>query len=220
MPLPQTIIGHSHTFSQPANMVKFLVGPTSQEFVIHKEVVCVTSQALKAAFSVYFTEGQSQQYRLEHVDETTFQLLMQWMYQNYVPLLTEKRGQNQRFLELCKLWVLAERFIMLKLQNYIIEILFELHGETYDELTYDYQPHCLKYIYGKDNEGTPFTKKGSQLRKLFFFFFADMEVNEVEVFAKQEDLPGEFIEEFHMYIHLTSLGDRRSGIEELKDILV
>ncbi|KAH7363908.1 hypothetical protein BKA65DRAFT_489913 [Rhexocercosporidium sp. MPI-PUGE-AT-0058] len=113
-------------FNEPTALVTFVVGPNSTEFLIHKEVVCLYSDILRAAFNGNFTEGRTQTYRLEDTSEAAFRLFMQWLYcQKFTVLQTTPDDTNSldgateqaEDMALVELWILADKFGMPHLQN-------------------------------------------------------------------------------------------------------
>jgi hypothetical protein len=85
---------------------------------------------LKAAFNSSFIEGQTQTYQLKDVLPSTFRLLVQWLYSNnfkVAPTDRHRKGWEEflaateaQYNQLVQLWVLAERMIILRLQNKVM----------------------------------------------------------------------------------------------------
>jgi BTB/POZ domain len=67
--------------SKPPQFVTIIVSkpPTEQKFVVHKELICFHSPFFHAAFNGKFTEGQTQEMRMDDVDEETFGQLVHWL---------------------------------------------------------------------------------------------------------------------------------------------
>ncbi len=63
--------------------VKLIVGPENdqKEFVIHKDLLCATSEFFQRAFSGRFTEGQTQEMRLPEDDPQVFSFFCDWLYE-------------------------------------------------------------------------------------------------------------------------------------------
>jgi hypothetical protein len=61
-------------------MVKVLVGPTEQEFLVYKNKVCNASPFLNAAFNGNFKEGVEGLVRLPDDDVGVFDHFLQWVY--------------------------------------------------------------------------------------------------------------------------------------------
>jgi len=102
---------------------------------------------LKAAFNGNFIEGQTQTYRLEGTDPKIFTLLVQWMYKQAfkhgVPEMEAPNIRGRGFLDahghtpppveldsmysnMVALYILAERLIIPRPQNYIMGSLVEM----------------------------------------------------------------------------------------------
>jgi len=98
-------------------MVTFIVGPEKEESKVHKHLVYQYSTTLKVAFNSNFLEGQTQTYNLEGVSEGCFKLFLEWMY--------SKTFEDATTVSECllELWVLADRSIIPKLQNFAIDLL-------------------------------------------------------------------------------------------------
>lgn len=77
------------------------------------------SPVLKAALNGAFIEGQTQTYTLDDTTEEVFSLLSQWFYTR--KLEGELGGRDKATSNLYKLWVLAEKLLVLTLQNLIID---------------------------------------------------------------------------------------------------
>jgi hypothetical protein len=136
--------------------------PTTKKFLVHKEFVCRHSLVFKAAFNSDFEEGRTQTYRLEDVPEGAVQMLVQWF--NVRKLNTDQVGEKKtpvlRTLELCTLWVLADRLLIPRLQN---EVVHELHAHLIR--TEMVPTSSLNYLYEN-------TLNGSPIRRLLLYHCA------------------------------------------------
>jgi len=67
--------------SKPQQFVTIIVSKasTEQKFVIHKELICFHSPFFNAAFNGKFIEGETQEMRMDDVDEETFGQLVHWL---------------------------------------------------------------------------------------------------------------------------------------------
>ncbi|KAG4424720.1 hypothetical protein IFR04_002068 [Cadophora malorum] len=129
-------------FSHPDVFVTFLIGPEPNptKFVVHREFACYHSKVLNAAFNSNFIEGQTQTYQLEDTTPGTFKLLVQWLYTQKLKIsqltcpeqfggLAEKVDRDadvcwyEEDMNLARLWVLADRLGMPKLQNNVMFII-------------------------------------------------------------------------------------------------
>jgi hypothetical protein len=86
---------------------------------VHKKFACNYSPVLKAAFTGNFMEGQTQTYTMEDTTEGAFTLLAQWFYTQ--KLDGDLGGANVAGDNLARLWVLAERLLIPRLQNLAID---------------------------------------------------------------------------------------------------
>lgn len=174
---------------------------------MHKEVVYLHSPVLRAAFESGFIEGQTKTYVLDDTEPSTFRLLVQWLYTQQVRFFlseSEVRGYNgldrscpmnertmlvrlkQQHWDLVRLWILADKFCIVGLQNTAIDEIWKLYYD-WNELPY----HCLSYVYST----LPF---GNVLRTFIFeLFFCYMP------FCYQRDgLPDEFLQEMDVAFDL------------------
>ncbi|KAE9374842.1 hypothetical protein N431DRAFT_503602 [Stipitochalara longipes BDJ] len=143
-------------FKHPIELVTFIVSKDGIEetFPVHKEHACYYSPVLKAAFTGSFIEGKTQVYRLEDTDPKIFRFLIQWIYkqtfkdcetksETKIEKKTGVRGRSfadrdqlgleppskevdSLYLNMVGLYVLAERLIIPRLQNYIMGSLKEV----------------------------------------------------------------------------------------------
>ena len=122
-------------------MVIIYAGPEKKPFIIHKEVACLYSPVLRAAFESSFVEGQTQKYNLEDVKPEVFNLFMQWLYgKKFTPCLSKAeldsirpsangrnidipttKKLNEHIENLVYLWVTADYLQIPVLQNYIVD---------------------------------------------------------------------------------------------------
>lgn len=124
-------------------MVIFSIGPSGEQFLVHKEHPCHYSPVLRKAFNSEFLEGQTQRYTMEHVTTGTFRFFVQWLYKQKirigvhrsydmnVGLLSPDDYQNHIALcgtqasDLVALWCLAEELLIPKLQDLVMDHLQE-----------------------------------------------------------------------------------------------
>ncbi|PMD64785.1 uncharacterized protein K444DRAFT_625422 [Hyaloscypha bicolor E] len=144
-------------FKEPVELVAFVVGKDGVEETIpvHKEHACYYSPVLKAAFTSSFVEGQTQTYRVEDTDPDIFRLLIQWFYKQTFKHSTANSAESiieeqsivevseaefpsaeidSMYLNMVKLWILAERLIIPRLQNFIMDSLVEMSEESWSTL--------------------------------------------------------------------------------------
>ncbi|CZR51147.1 uncharacterized protein PAC_01022 [Phialocephala subalpina] len=135
----------------------------SEPFIVHRDFATCYSPVLKAAFESGFIEGQKQEYRFdEDFDEDVIRILSQWFYTQKIDLGNIREPDlgppistiDLRIDCLIKLWVLADRLLIPKLQNVAIESLKVISNEA------SVLPADLN------------TAKGSPLRIWFIYQFA------------------------------------------------
>ncbi|KAL3417827.1 hypothetical protein PVAG01_10837 [Phlyctema vagabunda] len=137
-------------FDRPDKVVTFIIGPSKQNFVVHKEFVCHYSPVLEAAFNSAFVEGQTQTYVLEDTTQQAFKYFVQWLYAQSIDLEIHGKGDKTKVKcdedgspdaeirgEICgkqnstliEVWLLAAKFMVPGLQNHIIDLFMENHAK-------------------------------------------------------------------------------------------
>jgi hypothetical protein len=146
--------------SEVAEFVTFIIGPAtaSKIFLVHKEFVYHHSPVLKTAFESSFIEGETQIYKLDDVTPATFTLFVQWLYtQNLCNPITPP-GDVSSLIEhwhsLLRLWVLADKMMVPRLQNMTINAI-----ENFRKSTLTLPSDEFAYVYEN-------TDTGSQLRRI------------------------------------------------------
>jgi hypothetical protein len=101
-------------------VVTIIIGleDSKQTFIIHKDLICYYSP-FSTAFNSNFTEGSTQCMTLPDIDADSFGILVHWFYTQQIDLDSKDRDAN--ILPLAKLWSLAERCLITKLQNSIMD---------------------------------------------------------------------------------------------------
>ncbi|KAH7304866.1 hypothetical protein BKA65DRAFT_560359 [Rhexocercosporidium sp. MPI-PUGE-AT-0058] len=92
------------------------------KFIIHKNIICHHSPFFSAAFNSQFVEGQTQSMTLDDIDPVIFGSFVNWVYHQNVEA---DKGVKMGPEMLVKLWIVAERFIVPKLQNQAMNMLFQ-----------------------------------------------------------------------------------------------
>ncbi|KAH7403726.1 hypothetical protein BKA64DRAFT_707201 [Cadophora sp. MPI-SDFR-AT-0126] len=88
------------------------------KFCIHKDFICYHSPFFAAAFTGHCVEGESQTMSFDDVHPPTFGVFTNWLY---TQALKTRAGDNlDDIWNLTELWILAQRFLMPKLQNQIM----------------------------------------------------------------------------------------------------
>lgn len=126
---------------------------------MHKDFAVHYSPALKAAFASAFVEGQTQTYRFEDTTEEAIRLLVHWMYTQQLDTERDmeklkERGPNganvTQNTALFQLWVLADKMLIPRLQNMVMDKIDEL--ARYTRLT---PTSHVRYTWKNTQYGSP-----------------------------------------------------------------
>lgn len=145
--------------SETEDTMTLLIGPATspKKFVVHKSFACYYSPVLKEAFNGEFMGGQTQTYKLEDTTAGAFALFVQWLYTQKIVLETQDDVTAQ-WQSLIYLWVLAEKFLIHRLQNQTIDSI-----DQCQRTSKTINVSNLKYIYENTSAASP-------LRRLFLYF--------------------------------------------------
>jgi hypothetical protein len=97
-------------------------GPQPPKFIIHKNKICSHSSFFSAAFNSNFIEGMNQEMTLD-VDLKAFGIIANWMYTQDI---VASSGELPDFCTLARVWILADRFLIPKLQNQAMKDLLNI----------------------------------------------------------------------------------------------
>ncbi|TGO47471.1 hypothetical protein BCON_0276g00110 [Botryotinia convoluta] len=151
-------------FSSPNEMVTFIVGTGDKQetFQVHKQIACEHSEVWNRAFNSPFIEGKTQTYRIEDTGPEVFRLLTQWVYREkfdciHLGDLDASHGDDLDSMGQCikedgillSLWVLAEKFLIHRLQNYTMHIICK-KGTACRQIC----PSYYGYVYENTVEGS------------------------------------------------------------------
>lgn len=109
--------------------------PDAEYFTVHKSFACFYSPALHAALNSNFIEGKEQFFRLDEDDFETVRLLVHWFYtqvldtQQPTKVLEDKQKTTEE-TALVKLWILADKLLIRKLQNNVCCKIHQIFMET------------------------------------------------------------------------------------------
>jgi hypothetical protein len=96
-----------------------------KKFLVHKVFACHYSPVLSAALNnTAFIEGETQIYRLDDTTEGAFGLLVQWLYSQKLEYDDGAGGVTAE--NLVRLWVLAGKLLIPRLQNLAVDLLEEI----------------------------------------------------------------------------------------------
>jgi len=121
-------------------MVTFIIGAESvkQNFLVHKHLASAHSPFFKAAFESPMVEGTMQTMRLEDVEVETFGVLVHWMYTGEFKaglraFTNDKDDTDYDLTAVAKVWKLAQRLLMPRLQNSAMEEIFKNRRVSSDD---------------------------------------------------------------------------------------
>ena len=116
------------------------MGQSQKEFYVHPDLLCEASSFFKAAFGGNFKESLEKIMELPDDDEDIFSLFVDWLYHGRYEMLAELvdddtseddqdddedvDDEGDRYLQVFKLFVLAEKYNVSKLKRLLIETLF------------------------------------------------------------------------------------------------
>jgi len=127
------------TWIDLSSTITIVVANTGTEYVVHKHVVCEASPFVTACLKEHTKEAREQKIEVqEWDDDDSMRILIVWMYQGKSILRISAsllNGLNTRPSErvgalqvrLTKLYLLADRFLMLELKNNIIDCISDLN---------------------------------------------------------------------------------------------
>ncbi len=119
------------------------------KYIIHKDFICYYSPFFKAAFNGNFKEGQTQEMRIS-ADVVAFGVVVNWLYSQKVMAF----GCDELTLStLTQAWILADRFLIPKLQNQIMLQIYEICAwiETSKDCTNFETFAKIAWTYGDGN---------------------------------------------------------------------
>ncbi|KUJ07470.1 uncharacterized protein LY89DRAFT_556207, partial [Mollisia scopiformis] len=90
------------------------IGAIAETFTVLKSVICHYSPFFNAAFNSQFKEGDTQSMVLNDADTNAFRLFVDWLYTQEIRY---DDAETSSMMTLARLWILADRFLIPKLQN-------------------------------------------------------------------------------------------------------
>lgn len=161
-------------------MIKFEVGVTQTTFFVHLNLLCSASPYFKAAFTNGFLEAQQKSMKIPEDDPDTFEILVRWVYTKKLDLPNPgtDEAHDERYLQLCKLYVLTDKYRMMGMKNYIIDRIFmmlpkqpprqsPISKPSFKPLLKPPSAHVMLYIYKN-------TTNDCTLRKLLVAWFVSI----------------------------------------------
>jgi len=123
-----------------------------QTFLVHKKFICQYSPFFDAAFNGNFKEGTSQELDLQDTDPVAFSIFVDWLYTQTITSNPSDIDVPTELLMLVKLWVLADKLLIPRLQNETLAIFDERRSST-GRLGHGMRS-CF-YVYENTSEGSP-----------------------------------------------------------------
>ena len=123
----------------------------SETFTVHKKFICHYSPYFDAAFNGNFIEGVTQKSEIEG-HPAVFSAFVSWIY---TQKLEKDVVDTLRHRDLYFFWIMADRFMVPRLQNQIMENLY-LNGKGGHPA---YTRSFLEYVYENTAKGSPLRKQ-------------------------------------------------------------
>jgi len=164
--------------------VTFKVGREEKIFEVHKGHACYYVPVFRVAFNnKTCIEGETQIYTIKHTTPDVFRLLIRWLYtqslvgplwkvprplpkfenaEERIKAYEQQRGAvDQDFIDIIRLWLLADYLLLPKLQNLAMDELCRLYNAFRCDITIG----TLQFIWDETAEESP-------LRKYFAAWYA------------------------------------------------
>ncbi|MCJ1383525.1 hypothetical protein MMC17_006639 [Xylographa soralifera] len=103
-------------------LVTIIVGPEEKSYAIHKGLLCMYSQYIKAALSNDCIESKALAFRLDEETPKTFDHFVNWLYSQRVVPKGESL-EEMTWMSLVQLYVLADRRTCTALKNDVMDSL-------------------------------------------------------------------------------------------------
>ena len=142
-----------------------VVGETKTIFHVHEAELFEVSPVFKAAFGSVFKESSERKMILPEDDAELLNLMVEWLYSRRydLPLRTGDTIQNgARYMESIRLYVLADKYGVTSLKNYIVKVIFDTLKDG--QVT---RPNLDTVAYAYQN-----TPQNSGIRKLLADLYA------------------------------------------------
>jgi hypothetical protein len=94
-------------------LITIYVGPKRREFVVHKNLICQTSDFFSKAFTGGFQEAQENSMHLPEDDPNAFSLFIDWIYRSKIPARYSKKHKATLY----NLYIFAEKVCLEDLGN-------------------------------------------------------------------------------------------------------
>ena len=143
-------------------LVTLLVGPSKTSYHIHSSLLFDSSPVFKAAFSKEsnFKEREAKSMTLPDENIGAIDRMVQWLYTGIYHLTPyeSREKATERYWELAKLNVLADKYDIKKLKNNIIDQLYDNRNASGDYNAFPPPFSVVFYIYENTSEYSSFRK--------------------------------------------------------------
>lgn len=134
--------------------MRVIVGEEEKVYNLHKVYLTHYSPYFEKALNGEFSEATSNEVVLDHTEPNVFDWFVDWLYNqdlSYVP----KQNSVERSTEMIKLWVLGDYLQVPRLQNLVVDKLFDFRAETIFQPGLALPPSMYAWVY----ENTPTASK-------------------------------------------------------------
>jgi hypothetical protein len=169
--------------------IRVLVGPDRVVFDVHRNFVCEESSFFKKAINGPFREAEKKEIELPFEEPHIFTAVMNWIYRKtFDPDL-----DAITWLDLAKLWIIADKLDIPLLQHRVIQTIFEKHWKktavggpkAHSRGIANVSPNTIDHVY--DN-----TRDDAALRHVLIALFVDS-VSIKKLQERTADYPADFL---------------------------
>ncbi|THW11129.1 hypothetical protein D6D23_10523 [Aureobasidium pullulans] len=137
------------------NTVVLSVGPSKQEFTVHRELLCFYSDFFRAAFNGSFKEATEGRIELPDTQVDVFEIFQVWLYSRSLLNTEDLQDQpdSQKYPDfeiLAGLWVFGDKCQIPLLQNCAADAIIQ-----YNKDENRFRTSVLKTAYDHTMEGSP-----------------------------------------------------------------
>jgi hypothetical protein len=167
--------------------MSIIVGPLEIPFNVHLGLICDCSPYFNKLFKDRYTVVKTEPIRLPDDNPDTFAEFLCWAYRGVIfqsqPSSSSLFTSSPLWIDLCRLWVLADKFEVRPLQDLVIKHCQMKHNET-TELV---EKEVIDFVYRS-------TPPDSPLRQMMVAFWTQR-VTEALFSRDKHDLPRPFLED-------------------------
>ncbi|KAF2751799.1 hypothetical protein M011DRAFT_391532, partial [Sporormia fimetaria CBS 119925] len=154
--------------------IRIIVGTenSQKEFAIHKGLICDRSEFFKNALGGNWAETDN--VKLPEDDAELFAIYQEFLYTNRLPVNDNEGDPQNKYLILCKIYVLCEKLLDTSSKDAVLSALEALCKTKFDERRVCPDFQCVEAIYN----GTPQGNKARMLLASVYAINGDEEVLE------------------------------------------